>query len=91
MKPLPLDPGLKDVSPAQATALQAWGKGAMTPGQQQEVLSFILNDLCQVLAIDPPGLDERAAGFTSGQRRVGIVLANLTGARFVVPAAPKGD
>lgn len=86
-----LDPDLSDVTPAQKSALQAWGKGALTPGQQLELLSFILNDLCEVMAVDPPTLTEREAGFTAGQRRVGIVLAKLTGARFAVPNIAKGD
>lgn len=86
-----LDPDLSDVTPAQKSALQAWGKGALTPGQQLELLNFLLNDLCAVMAIDPPGLNEREAGFTAGQRRVGIVLAKLTGARFAIPNIAKGD
>lgn len=86
-----MDPDLNDVTPAQKSALQAWGKGALTPGQQLEILSFILNDLCEVMSMDGPLLTEREAGFTAGQRRVGIVLAKLTGARFVIPSIPKGD
>lgn len=86
-----LDPDLKDVTPAQKSALQAWGKGAMTPGQQLEMLSFILNDLCEVMAIKPDTLTERQSGFTDGTQRVGIVLAKLTGARFAVPGIPKGE
>ncbi len=85
-RPLPLDPGFEHVSPSVKGALQAWGKGQMTQSQQLDLLAFILNDVCAVMAIDPPDLTERQSGFTAGSRRVGIVIAKLTGARFAVPS-----
>ena len=84
-KSLPIDPAPDDLSDAVHTALRAWGRGEMTKGQQMAVLGWIVGDLCQSQAIDPPEMSDRLAGYTAGQRRVGMVVAKLTGIRFRLP------
>lgn len=88
--PLPLSPDPKqDLTPGVAEALRAWGRLEMTPGQQAEVLRWIVNDLCECLTIIPPGLNDNQSGYTAGQRRVGIVLSTLTG-RPIRLSTPEG-
>lgn len=85
-KPVPIDPNPSDLPEGLSAAFRAWGRGGeMTPNQQIAVLSWIMGDLCQIQAIDPPDLDPRLAGYTAGQRRVGMVIAKLTGVRFRLP------
>jgi hypothetical protein len=84
-RPLPTSPDPADLPEGLSAALRAWGRGEMTPNQQLATLSWILGDLCQIQAIDEPTLDQRLAGYTAGQRRVGMVIAKLTGVRFRLP------
>ena len=85
-KPLPIDPDTDDLPGIIKEAMRAWGSGTMTPSQQKDVLRWIIGDLTQCLAIDPLGLDDNSYAFARGQRRVGIVIAKLTGAKWIVPA-----
>lgn len=84
-KPLPIDPEPGDLEARVREALRAWGRGEMTRDQQMAVLGWIVGDLCQSQAIDPPEQSDRLAGYTAGQRRVGMVVAKLTGIRFRLP------
>lgn len=84
-KPVPLSPEPSDLPEGLSSAFRAWGRGEMTPNQQTAVLSWIMGDLCQIQAIDPPSMDPDVAGYTRGQRRVGMVIAKLTGVRFRLP------
>lgn len=88
-KPLPISPEPADLPEAVRHALRAWGKGEMTPGQQMLVLGWIVGPLCQCETIDPPDMPDTIAGFTRGQRRVGMVLARYTGIRFRLPNEEK--
>ena len=79
-----------DIQPDQVSkelqsALRAFGRGEMTKSQQQTVLAWIITDLTCSLSIDPPHLSEREAGYTAGQRRVGLNLMKLTNARLALP------
>lgn len=92
-KPLPLDPSPETFSEKEKwipAALAAWGRGDMTPAQQRNILAWIITDLCGGLAIDMPGMSEREAGYTAGQRRVGMVLMKLTKSKLVL-ASPNED
>lgn len=84
-KPLPIDPMPGDLEVRVREALRAWGRGEMTKDQQMTALSWIVGDLCQSQAIDPPEMSERLAGYTAGQRRVGMVVSKLTGIRLRLP------
>ena len=83
-KPLPVNIGPDNVSGAVKTALKAWPSGKMTPNQQVEVLSWILNDLCGGDTIDPIEMSERASGYANGLRRVRVSLARLAGVRTII-------
>lgn len=91
-KPLPIDPDPKaDLSTAMRDALAAWGRGEMTPVQQRAVLSWIIGPLCQCNAIDPASMPPDVAGYTRGQRRVGMVIAKCTGVRLRLPHEEESD
>lgn len=88
--PVDVDPQ-EHLSTALRDALRAWGRGEMTPNQQRGVLGWIMGDLCQCGAIDPPEQSERMAGYTAGQRRVGMVIARCTGVRLRLPNDEEPD
>lgn len=85
VKPLPISPEPGDIPEAVRHAMRAWGRGEMTAGQQMLVLAFLVGPLCQCETIDPPDMPDAIAGFTRGQRRVGMVIARYTGIRFRLP------
>lgn len=84
-KPLPFFPTPDDLDPAIRASLAAWGRGEMTPTQQTRVLGWIIGDLCQAQTIEPIDISESAAAHTRGQRRIGMVIAQMTGVRLRLP------
>ena len=91
-RPLPIDVQPEDIkSEAVRQAFAAWGRSEMTPSQQRGVLIWMMQELCGIAAIDPMDMPERVAGYTAGQRSIGIVLSNLTGVRLRAPMPMEDD
>ncbi|MEL6662808.1 MAG: hypothetical protein AAFO57_12030 [Pseudomonadota bacterium] len=75
-KAVPIDRAPEPDDPTRQ-AIVACMRGSATGAQAARAMSYVLNDLCGISAIEPAALSEGQAGFTRGKRWVGINLARI--------------